>query len=185
MTDCALLEPLGSLKNNSSVSYRSPSFIALGRLSAGARYQGMTLRKPFFFLLLDSFLPSPSVGICDVSCAASAFVPSVLCGWSVLGVSVFCAASAVVAPLGAFVELDSALGVADGAAFAEVGTVPPLGSLAAAGGLFSLPLAPVGVVVPSPLPGASLPAAVPPVPGVTVSTTAVLPTPPPVPPSRD
>lgn len=145
----------------------------------------MTLRKPFFFLLLDSFVLSPSVDFCGTPCAASALVPSVFWAGSELAASAFCAESAVAAPLGVSVAVDPALAAVVGAVSAEVGTVPPLGSLAEAGGLVSLSLAPLGTVVPSVLLVASLPVAGPLVPAVTVSTTAVLPTPPPVPPIRD
>ena len=145
----------------------------------------MTLRKPFFFLLLDSFLLSSLVDFCDASCAASALVPSVFWAGSELAASAFGAESDVPALLGGSVAADPALDVVAGAVSGEVGTVPPFGSLAAVGGLGSLPFAPLGAVVPSMVLVASLPTAVPLVPGVTVSTTAVLPTPPPVPPIRD
>jgi|SRR5713101_3053850 len=145
----------------------------------------MTLRKPFFFLLLDSFLLSPSLDFCDASCAASALVPSVFWAGSELAASAFGAESEVPALLGGSAAVDPALDVVTGAVSGEVGTVPLFGSLGAAGGLLSLPLTPVRAVVPSGLLAASLPAAAALVPGVTVSTTAVLPTPPPVPPIRD
>ncbi len=145
----------------------------------------MTLRKPFFFLLLDSFLLSPSVDFCGASCVASALVPSVFWAGSEPAASAFGMESAVAALLGASAAVDPALDVVAGAVPGEAGTVPLSGSLAAAGGLLSFPLAPVGAVVPSVLLVASLSAAAPLVPGVTISTTAVLPTPPPVPPIRD
>src|SRR5260370_36980072 len=133
----------------------------------------MTLRKPFFFLLLDSFLLSPSVDFCGASCVASALVPSVFWAGSEPAASAFGMESAVAALLGASIAVDPAPDVVAGAVSAAVGTVPLSGSLAAAGGLLSFALAPVVAVVPSALLVPSLSPAAPLVPAAQGASRAV------------
>jgi hypothetical protein len=133
-------------------------------------YQGTTLRRPFFFLLVDSFWLPESVAFCGVElCEPSAFVPAPVC------------VAVEPSPTGLASAVPVVVVVFTGFVFASAGAGGAAGVAAALGspavpGFAEFPSAGADVVGAS---SVAFPLAAPPpldaLPGVTISTTAALP----------